>query len=190
MALPSCKEAPTIRAGQAARLLDVSEKHLRDEFHRGNVPGCMVGRAIRLNRRAVYAMAGLDENGELAGASGGLSEVTGRVRAAARELERRECGNGDEEEISEGERRIPALAAKARGAIAEAFYAVCDLRDEIQGDERFCNADGSDCWELWGYALSGINDARLHAEEAADTMGCPDVDLGPDLFGGTDGHEV
>lgn len=35
---------------------------------------------------------------ELAGASGGLEDIAGRVRAAARELERRECGISDEGE--------------------------------------------------------------------------------------------
>lgn len=66
MTYPSCTESPTIKAGEASRILDVSEKHVRDEFHRGSLPGCMVGRAIRLNRRAVYEMAGISPEGEVA----------------------------------------------------------------------------------------------------------------------------
>ena len=44
---------------QAAELSGVSDKHIRDQFNKGNIAGCRIGQAIRINRDAYLAQLGL-----------------------------------------------------------------------------------------------------------------------------------
>jgi excisionase family DNA binding protein len=44
---------------QAAKIGSVSEKHIRDQFNKGNIAGCRIGQAIRINRDAYLTQLGL-----------------------------------------------------------------------------------------------------------------------------------
>jgi excisionase family DNA binding protein len=58
-ATPSPGEEPTMSAREYAARAGVTDHHIRDLYHRGEIPGFQLGTSIRLNRAAAYQLFGV-----------------------------------------------------------------------------------------------------------------------------------
>lgn len=66
----SVTDSPTMGVAEAAQILGVSPRHIRNSFHRGELSGAQVGRCIRISRHAVYSLVGFSDAGEVAANAG------------------------------------------------------------------------------------------------------------------------